>query len=82
MNFFPQENINLEVLNLSWNGLYLQGATSISAALAKNQSLRELDISCNRLSEKCVASFLTGMRNNTTLKKLKVCVKYLGRSLQ
>lgn len=67
-----QKNTNLEVLDLSWNGLYIQGAGRIGLALTKNQTLKDLDLSCNRLSEVCLGEFLKGLSKNTTLQKLRV----------
>ena len=60
------------MLDVSWNGLYMDGTIRIAVALTKNQSLRDIDLSCNRLSEACITEFLKGLAKNTTLTKLRV----------
>lgn len=39
-----QENTTLQTLNLSWNGLGLEGATALSNIFKKNSAIIDLDI--------------------------------------
>ena len=71
-----QENCDLEEVNLAWNGFHLRGCIALGEALAHNNSLTLLDITCNRVSEVALAQLLKGLKQNTTLEKLVVSVAH------
>lgn len=62
----------MEELNLAWNGFHLRGCMAIGHALKHNNSLLALDLTCNRISELCLAQLLKGIKDNTSLTTLKV----------
>ena len=67
-----QLNCSLEKLNLAWNGLHWQGARALASGLRVNNSLTDLDVQCNRMSEECLAELLKGLKQNTALEILRV----------
>ena len=77
IDFICQRNRSIEKLNLSWNGLYLQGAKALACALSVNDSLKDLDVTCNRMSEECLTTLLNGLKNNRTLEILRVRFVFL-----
>lgn len=72
--YYLQTNEALEELDLSWNGLAEDGAKALGVALPCNHSLKELDITCNRISACSLPHFLKGVENNDTLKVLRVSI--------
>lgn len=74
--FFLQKNIELEHVNLSWNGLAEHGCRAFQEHLPKNHTLKSLDISNNRIGFHTLGHFLIGLKGNDTLKYLKVSDLY------
>ena len=58
--------------NLSWNGLDLRGGLAIADAMTSNQSLLELDISGNRLTQEIANKFAKVLTTNDTIRVLRV----------
>ncbi|CAH1800621.1 unnamed protein product [Owenia fusiformis] len=71
-------NSNLESVNLSWNGLYLDGSIELCKLLKHNIILEHLDISCNRINKDCLVEILKGLKKNTSLKTLKIAENPIG----
>lgn len=67
-----QVNSTLEVLDISWNGLGYEGAVVLSKCLKANKGLRDLDVSNNRLDWRCSPLIAEGLRQSSTISKLKV----------
>ena len=59
-------------LDLSWNGLHKEGSKGLSQLLAVNSTIRELDITCNRIDKSCLEEIIRGLSGNQTLQTLKV----------
>jgi hypothetical protein len=69
-----QTNSTLTCLDISWNGFHLDGCKAVRSMLAKNQSLQQLNLSCNRLDKECLNELIKGLCKNSTLQKLEVGV--------
>jgi Ran GTPase-activating protein (RanGAP) involved in mRNA processing and transport len=67
-----QNNDTLESINVAWNGFGMEGCHEMGKALLKNKSLRELDLSSNRVSLDAFRQLLRGVGKNKTLKVLRV----------
>ena len=67
-----RKNTGLKILNMSWNGLYLDGSRALKRSLPVNKTLVELNISNNRLDEECLKDVMLGMRRNQGVVCLKV----------
>ena len=39
-----------------------------------NNTIKDIDVQCNRMSEECLAEILKGLKNNTTLEILRVSI--------
>ncbi|RUS83338.1 hypothetical protein EGW08_008885 [Elysia chlorotica] len=71
------ENPALKRLDLSWNGLEDEGASSLGKALTTNGVLVELDLSCNRIGPKGALELLKCFRSNDSLEILRVDLQSL-----
>ena len=69
---FPQTNMGLTQLDISWNGFGNEGAKAVGEALKHNRSLELLDLSNNRIRANGAIILSSGLQNNNTLKILKV----------
>ena len=67
-----QDNTSLTRLDVSWNGLYLEGCEALQRALMYNTTLEVLDLSNNRVNRECVDLLTRGLAHNTTLHTLVV----------
>lgn len=54
------------------NGFGYDGADVLGKALNQNRTLRELNVAHNRIPEKGAILIAAGLRNNDTLKTLRV----------
>ena len=72
MNLCVQENSSIIQIDLSWNGLGMQGALALSECLKENCCLKEIDITCNRISGRGLELIASGLRSNESLTTLKV----------
>ena len=59
-------------MNLSYNGLGIDAAESLSQALVENDTLKELDLTGTRLSDQAVIVIARGLETNECLEKLVV----------
>ena len=64
--------MRLKSLDLSWNGLDSVGGLAVADALMVNQSLLELDISGNRLTQEVANKMAKVLTTNDTIKVLRV----------
>ncbi|XP_030201704.1 leucine-rich repeat-containing protein 74A [Gadus morhua] len=62
-----ETNSGLELLNLSWNHLWLGGAVSVCAALRGNTALKHLDLSWNSLGRGGAGALGDALRHNSSL---------------
>ena len=60
------------MINLSWNGFADDGAAVLAKALASNETLLQLDVSCNRISTDGLVLLAEGIKANRRLTVLKV----------
>jgi hypothetical protein len=67
-----QENEGLKICDLSFNGFHVPGCHALGEALAENMTLRELDISHNRVDIKAIGFILKGLQTNETLQCIRV----------
>lgn len=67
-----QDNSTLRILNLSWNGFYLEGCRALVRTLQLNTTLEVLDLSNNRINRECLGHLVKGLAKNTTLHSLIV----------
>ncbi|XP_041357811.1 leucine-rich repeat-containing protein 74A-like [Gigantopelta aegis] len=65
-------NSGVTVLNLAWNGFYLDGCKEMGKALERNKTLQDLDLSSNRINKQCLDELWKGLKKNSTLKILKL----------
>ena len=65
-------------INLSWNGFSDKGSKAVSAALCKNSTLMEIDLSSNRITEEGIVYLTKAFPRNTTLEILKVVTFFLS----
>jgi Ran GTPase-activating protein (RanGAP) involved in mRNA processing and transport len=61
------KNTALEILDISWNGLETGGAHGIAHGLESNSTLKELNISSNRINQTGLAKLLQGLMRNSSL---------------
>ena len=59
-------------MNLAYNGLSDNGAAALGRCARLNKTLRELDVSNNRISANGARVFATGLKKNTCLEVLRV----------
>ncbi|KAH3839944.1 hypothetical protein DPMN_113384 [Dreissena polymorpha] len=71
-----QANTGLDTLNLSWNGLGLEGCHELGKALKVNQALTDLDLSSNRINFDAFKLVMRGLRKNKHIETLKVCTPH------
>lgn len=64
----------MKTLDISYNGFGCEGTITLSNALSCNQSLQELDISHNRVTDEAINPLCKVLNNNHTLLHLKVSV--------
>ena len=69
---YLQDNSSLRILNLSWNGFYLEGCRALVRTLQFNSTLEVLDLSNNRINRECLGHLVKGLAKNTTLHTLIV----------
>ena len=55
---------------LEWNGFCNEGAEMMGSALRHNMMLEELDLRCNRITDKGYVALVDGLAENTSLKRL------------
>ncbi|CAH1777834.1 unnamed protein product [Owenia fusiformis] len=67
-----KSNTCLKTLNVAWNGFYLKGCRALAKSLPENNQLIELNLICNRINQECLIELLRGLKNNETLKVLKI----------
>lgn len=67
-----QLSVTLTELDLSWNGLGLEGCESLAEFLKVNTALRRLDISSNRIVQHSFRILVKGLIKNHTLQHIKV----------
>ena len=67
-----QLNIGLKILDISWNGFCGDSCKVLGSALKENGTLRELDLSYNRLDAEAVGGLMKGVQVNEILSTLKV----------
>lgn len=67
-----QENVGLKVLRLEFNGFGNDGGSAMGQALAGNRTLKELDLSNNRIPDTAVRDIAAGLATNDGLEILKV----------
>ena len=70
--YFTQVNSQLEVLNVAMNGFGEEGGIQLFEVLKNQESLTELDISANRLTDKVARVISTIIPYNRHLRTLKV----------
>lgn len=66
-------------MSLAWNGFGESGAQEMAAAL-KTCTLRELDLSSNRVGEKGFVAMAKALANNDELKTLRVSFIFCFKS--
>ena len=66
----PRDLCQLSELNISFCGITSEGAVHLGRALAKNHSLKELDIMDNPIGDKGAAAFGDMIRDNAVLETL------------
>lgn len=64
--------MRLSVCNLSWNGFGEDGGLAIADALLSNTTLKDLDISNNRLTYPVAVRLSRALLTNDSLERLKV----------
>lgn len=64
--------MHLSVVNLSWNGFGEDGGLAMADALLHNTTLREVDLSSNRLTYSVAVRLSKALSHNETLQQLKV----------
>lgn len=62
------------MLNLSWNGFYLDGCKELASAMEKNTTLEDINLSSNRINKQCLQELWKGLKKNETLQKLRVSI--------
>ena len=67
-----KENSSLEELNVAWNGFSKKGCASLGDVLSKNDRLIDLDLRCNRINDAGLADLIKGLKNNQTLRSIRV----------
>ena len=65
-------NQKLVEIDISWNGLGLQGSQALAKCLKENTTLKVLDISSNRITRDAFIFITDGMLGNQTLERLLV----------
>lgn len=68
--------MHISVCNLSWNGFGEEGGLALADALLSNTTLKDLDISNNRLTYSVAAKLSKALLVNESLEKLKVICKH------
>lgn len=69
---YSQENVSLEEIDLSWNGLGAEGMKALTTSLGKNRVLKVLNIANCRVDFLNLPDLLTGLMNNEELVTLNV----------
>ena len=72
--FIFQLNEGLRRLNVSWNGLGKEGCIALAKSLPKNDTLVDLDITCNRIDVVGLPFLLHGLVRNSGLERLNVSI--------
>lgn len=72
MNYFLQKNIGLRRLDLSWNGYGKDECYILGKAIKENTTLKELDISNNRINTEAVGCIMEGIQVNDGIEILRV----------
>jgi len=67
-----QSNTMLTTVNLSYNGLSDDGAVALGRYVRTSQSLRQLDVTNNRISVIGVKPLAAGLKKNANLELLRV----------
>ncbi|XP_067941425.1 uncharacterized protein [Watersipora subatra] len=65
-------NDNLKELDLSWNGLGLEGCDGLSQFLQVNTTLKVLNVTSNRISQPALRLLTKGLVKNCTLERFMV----------
>ena len=74
---FLQLNEGLRRLNISWNGLGKEGCIALAKSLPTNDTLVDLDITCNRIDLVGLPFLLHGLVRNTGLEHLNVSLFFV-----
>ena len=69
-----QENVRLRRLDVSWNGFGQETAKSLSACIAENEGLVDLNLAGNRLNDEAMVIMAKGLKQNEKLEKLVVSI--------
>lgn len=75
--FSLQENVRLTICDLSWNGFGEDGGLAIADALISNTSIKDIDLSSNRLTLAVAQRLAKALSSNETLEVLKVSMLQL-----
>ena len=71
-----QTNKTLTRLNLSWNGFGFEGCCAFGHSLHNNTTLKDLDLTCNRIHPPALYELMKGLLCNRGLVTLRVhCTK-------
>lgn len=63
------------MFNIAWNGLQGEGAVEMAQALKATRTIKEVDISSNRVSSEGFLTIMKALKENDTLATLKVIKK-------
>lgn len=69
--------MRLKRCSLAWNGFGQEGGSAIADAIGANDSLKDLDISGNRLEGYSAFLIAKGLRKNEDLATLKVVMQQI-----
>ena len=70
--FVLQTNVRLHRVNLAWNGFDNESAEALAETITENTTLKELDLTGNRLSDQAIVLLAEGLERNDGLHRLIV----------
>eukprot|EP00959_Pyramimonas_sp_CCMP1952_P231140 4831784-Pyramimonas_sp.AAC.1 len=72
---------SLEALSLAWNGLGEEGGVAVGIMLAKNDKLRDVDLSHTGIGPRTALSLAEGLRSTSSTPSLTRALQLAGNAL-